>query len=68
MNRSLLLELSADARSGRAVPALSTAVIAAILFVILELSFAAMVFSEGLSTLATRGAALTLVDSWFASS
>lgn len=60
MNRSLLSELSADARSGRIVPALSTAVIAAILFVILELSFAAMVFSEGLSTLATRGAALTL--------
>ncbi len=39
---------------------MSTGVIAAILFVIFELLFAAMIYSGSLSSLATRGAGLTL--------
>ena len=60
MGRSLVSELFADVTSGRIVPAFSTAFIAAILFIIFEVSFAAMVFSGSLSMLATRGASLTL--------
>lgn len=60
MNKLPVSELFADLTSGRIVPIFSTAVIAAILFVILEVSFAAMVFSGSLSTLATQGAGLTL--------
>lgn len=61
MGRSLVSELVADAKSGRIVPALSTAVIAAILYVIFEISFAAMIYSGSLSTLATRGAGIALL-------
>jgi sulfate permease, SulP family len=60
MSKSLVSELLADATSRRIVPALSTGVIAAILYVIFELLFAAMIYSGDLSTLATRGAGLTL--------
>ncbi len=58
--RSLASELFADIKSGKIVPAFSTAVIAAILFVTFEISFAAMIFSGSLSPLATHGAGLTL--------
>jgi SulP family sulfate permease len=60
MSKSLVSELSRDAMSGKIVPAFSTAVIAAILFVIFQISFAAMVYSGSLSSLATHGASLTL--------
>ncbi len=60
MSKPLASELLGDATFQRIVPALSTAVIASILFVIFQISFAAMVFSGSLSSLATRGAGLTL--------
>ena len=60
LSESLVSELLADATSRRIVLALSTGVVAAILIVIFQLSFAAMVYSGSLSSLATRGAGLTL--------
>lgn len=60
MFNSLLSELSADVTSGRIISAFSTGVIASIIFIIYELSYAAMIYSGGLSSLATRGAGLTL--------
>jgi SulP family sulfate permease len=60
MSKSFASELLADATSRKIIPALSTGVIAAILLVIVELSFVAMVYSGSLSTLATRGAGLSL--------
>ncbi|WP_028325480.1 SLC26A/SulP transporter family protein [Desulfatirhabdium butyrativorans] len=60
MKTSLLSELFSDITSGRIIPAASTAVVVSILEIIFELSFAAMIFSGDLSSLATRGASLTL--------
>ncbi|WP_028323541.1 SLC26A/SulP transporter family protein [Desulfatirhabdium butyrativorans] len=60
MKTSLLSELFSDITSGRIIPAASTAVVASIIFIIFELSFAAMIFSGNLSSLATRGASLAL--------
>lgn len=60
MSKSLVSELLEDATSRRFVPALSTGVVASILFIIFQVSFAAMVYSGSLSPLATRGAGLTL--------
>ncbi len=60
MTKSLVSELSADATSEKMLSALSTGVVAAILYVIFELLFAAMIYSGSLSPLATRGAGLTL--------
>lgn len=60
LGKSLVLELFSDLKSGRIIPAVSTAFIAAILFIIFEVSFAAMIFSGNLSMLATHGASLTL--------
>ena len=60
MSKSLVSELLEDATSRRLVPALSTGVVASILYIIFQVSFAAMVYSGSLSPLATRGAGLTL--------
>jgi SulP family sulfate permease len=60
LNRSLFSELLEDMTSKKLLPVLSTGVVAGILFVIIEVSLAAMVYSRGLSPLASRGASLAL--------
>ena len=60
MIKSLISELVEDMTSGKLVPALSTGVVAAVLMAIFQVGYAAMVYSGGLSALASRGAGLTL--------
>ena len=56
LGKPLLKELAEDMKSEIVLPVLNTALIAAILFVIFEMSFASMVYSGRLSEFATRGA------------
>ena len=64
MPRSLLSELTADATSPRLLVALSMGLVAGVLLVTLEVSFAAMIYSGELSALASRGAGLTLLGAF----
>ncbi len=64
MLRSLVSELLVDATSPRLLAALSMGLVAGLLLVTLEVSFAAMIFSGELSALASRGAGLTLLGAF----
>jgi sulfate permease, SulP family len=58
--KRLFSELTADATSPKLVSALAIGLVIGVLVVVVEVSFAAMIFSGPLASLATRGAGLTL--------
>ncbi len=58
--KRLYSELIADATSPKLVSALAIGLVVGVLLVVIEVSFAAMIFSGPLASLATRGAGLTL--------
>jgi SulP family sulfate permease len=60
MRKSLISELREDVTSQRLLPALNIGFVTGIVFVMNEVSYAAMIFSGDLSSLATRGAGLIL--------
>ncbi len=62
--RTVLKEIARDAVSRKLIPSLSIGLVNGVIMIILEVSFAAMVFSGDLGVLATRGAALTLFGSF----
>ncbi len=64
--REIISDIIHDSRPAMLFPALSIGFILGLLLVILEISFAAMIFSGELSHLAARGFGLTLVGSFIA--
>jgi len=60
MGRSLFSELMEDMASRKLFPALSTGLVSGILFTVIMVSLAAMIYSGDLSPMASRGAGLAL--------
>lgn len=58
--KSIFSELVTDIASPRCISAIALGLVMGVLLVVLEVSFAAMIFSGPMASLATRGAGLTL--------